>query len=160
MLRANKSIEEFGAILQALGFDDTSDAETMQARIADRVDNTPEAAHKREALRKALELKDYEFNAHGVELGQRYASAAVIPDGTHDLAGHERFCLLTGISGTAWADAAAVVADKLGIDVAAHVIGPPAGIRISTRTGAGTRGRRRRLRAGAARYAHRLAGER
>jgi hypothetical protein len=24
-----------------------------------------------------LELKDYEFNAHGVELGQRYASAAV-----------------------------------------------------------------------------------
>ena len=43
---------------------------------------------------------------------------------THDLAGHGRFCLLTGISGTAWADAAAAVADKLGIDVAAHVIGP------------------------------------
>ena len=82
VLRANKSIEEFGAILQALGFDDTSDAETMQARIADRVDNTPQAARKREALRKALELKDYEFNAHGVELGQRYTSAAVIPDGT------------------------------------------------------------------------------
>jgi len=36
-LRANKSIEEFGAILQALGFDDTSDPQTMQARIADRV---------------------------------------------------------------------------------------------------------------------------
>ena len=82
VLRANKSIEEFGAILQALGFDDTSDPETMQARIADRVDNTPDAARKREALRKALELKDYEFNAHGVELGQRYASAAVVSDGT------------------------------------------------------------------------------
>ena len=40
----------------------------MQARIADRVDNTPGAAHKREALRKALALTDYEFNAHGVEL--------------------------------------------------------------------------------------------
>jgi 2,4-dichlorophenol 6-monooxygenase len=69
VLRANKSIEEFSAILQALGFDDTSDPETMQARIADRVDNTPEAARKREALRKALELKDYEFNAHGVNSG-------------------------------------------------------------------------------------------
>ena len=34
---------------QALGFDDTSDPETMQARIADREDNTPEAARKREA---------------------------------------------------------------------------------------------------------------
>jgi hypothetical protein len=33
------------------------------------------ATRRRE--RKALELKDYEFNAHGVELGQRYASAAV-----------------------------------------------------------------------------------
>ena len=40
------------------------------------------AAQQRIALRKALELKDYEFNAHGVELGHRYASSAVIGDGT------------------------------------------------------------------------------
>jgi 2,4-dichlorophenol 6-monooxygenase len=112
-------------------------------------------------LRKALELKDYEFNAHGVELGQRYASAAVVPDGTpepaytrdpelyyhpttwpgarlphvwlgrdgrrvstHDVAGKGRFCLLTGIAGEAWADAADKVASDLGVEIAAHVIGP------------------------------------
>ena len=30
----------------------------------------------------AIELKNYEFNAHGVELGHRYRSGAVVPDGT------------------------------------------------------------------------------
>jgi 2,4-dichlorophenol 6-monooxygenase len=29
-----------------------------------------------------MELKNYEFNAHGVELGQFYESTAVVPDGT------------------------------------------------------------------------------
>ena len=29
-----------------------------------------------------MELKNYEFNAHGVELGQFYESAAVVADGT------------------------------------------------------------------------------
>ena len=33
-------------------------------------------------LRDALELKNYEFNAHGVEMGQRYASTAIVPDGS------------------------------------------------------------------------------
>jgi 2,4-dichlorophenol 6-monooxygenase len=162
VLRANKSIEEFGPIFAALGLADTNDPEEMRARIAARADNTPQAARQREELRKALELKDYEFNAHGVELGHRYASDAVVPDGTaepgytrdpelyyhpttwpgarlphvwladqagrkvstHDLAGKGRFALLTGISGEAWADAAATVAEKLGIEIAAHVIGP------------------------------------
>jgi 2,4-dichlorophenol 6-monooxygenase len=161
VLRANKSIEEFGPIFEALGLTDTSDPELMRARIAARTENTPEAAHQRSALRTALELKDYEFNAHGVELGQRYASFAVVGDGTpepvytrdpelyyhpttwpgarlphvwlgrdgrrvstHDLAGKGRFALFTGIAGEAWADAAATVAAKLDIDIAAHVIGP------------------------------------
>lgn len=65
VLRANKSIDEFGPIFQALGLTDTSDPELMRQHIADRARNTPEAAAQREALRKALELKDYEFNAHG-----------------------------------------------------------------------------------------------
>ncbi|TCC43113.1 hypothetical protein [Kribbella sindirgiensis] len=50
--------------------------------IESRKDDTPTAAAQREELRKAIELKDYEFNAHGVELGQRYRSSAVIDDGT------------------------------------------------------------------------------
>ncbi len=86
VLRANKSIEEFGPIFAALGIDpergDTADPELMRARIAARADNTPDGAAQREALRKALELKNYEFNAHGVELGHRYRSAAVVGDGT------------------------------------------------------------------------------
>ncbi|WP_028923533.1 FAD-dependent oxidoreductase [Pseudonocardia acaciae] len=165
VLRANKSIEEFGPIFAALGLTDTGDPELMRARIAARADDTPEAARRRAELRAALELKDYEFNAHGVELGQRYAASAggaVAADGTpepaytrdpelyyhpttwpgarlphvwladraghkvstHDLAGNGRFTLLTGISGQSWADAAAEVADELGIEIAAHVIGP------------------------------------
>ena len=29
-----------------------------------------------------MELKDYEFNVHGVNLGQFYESAAIVPDGS------------------------------------------------------------------------------
>jgi 2,4-dichlorophenol 6-monooxygenase len=36
-------------------------------------------ARKREALRKALELKDYEFNAHGAELGQAMSRGPALP---------------------------------------------------------------------------------
>jgi 2,4-dichlorophenol 6-monooxygenase len=43
---------------------------------------------------------------------------------THDLAGKGRFCLLTGIAGEHWAEAAAKAAQDLGIELAAYVIGP------------------------------------
>lgn len=82
--RANRSIEEFGPILEALGLTGTDDAELMRERMAARADDTLEGAERREALKKALELKDYEFNAHGVEMGQRYRSTAVVPDGTDE----------------------------------------------------------------------------
>ena len=39
----------------------------MRANIAARKDATPEAAEQRAALREAIALKNYEFNAHGVE---------------------------------------------------------------------------------------------
>jgi 2,4-dichlorophenol 6-monooxygenase len=78
--RANQSIEEFGPIFQALGLLDTSDPAVMRAHIAARKASTPEAAQQREALRRAIAFKDYEFNCHGVEMNQRYASAAIAPD--------------------------------------------------------------------------------
>ena len=84
VLRANKSIDEFGAILEALGLVDTSDQAVMAERIAARVDNSLEGLTRRQALAKALELKNYEFNAHGVEMGQRYRSLAIAPDGTEE----------------------------------------------------------------------------
>jgi 2,4-dichlorophenol 6-monooxygenase len=77
--RANKSRTQFGQIFRALGM--TPDAPAGRT-IDSRKDDTPEGAAQRDELREAIELKDYEFNAHGVELGQRYSSAAVVPDGT------------------------------------------------------------------------------
>ena len=82
VLRANKSIEEFGPIFAALGLLETADPVQMQANMDGRKDDTPEGREKRAAFQKAIELKNYEFNCHGVELGQRYRSSAVIPDGT------------------------------------------------------------------------------
>lgn len=43
---------------------------------------------------------------------------------THDICGHGRFTVLTGINGAKWADAAERVAEELGIPLTAHVIGP------------------------------------
>jgi 2,4-dichlorophenol 6-monooxygenase len=77
--RANKSRTQFGQIFKALGM--TPDAPEGRT-IESRKDDTPEGVAQRDELRAAIELKDFEFNAHGVELGQRYASSAVVPDGT------------------------------------------------------------------------------
>ena len=56
--------------------------EEMRQQIEERKANTPRGRAKREALVAAMELKDYEFNAHGVDLGQFYESAAIVPDGS------------------------------------------------------------------------------
>ncbi|KAK3388506.1 FAD binding domain-containing protein [Sordaria brevicollis] len=42
---------------------------------------------------------------------------------TIDLAGHRRFCLLTGPGGQVWKEAAKVVGEKLGVEVVAYSIG-------------------------------------
>jgi 2,4-dichlorophenol 6-monooxygenase len=161
VLRANKSSREFGGFFDALGVTTAANEAEMIAAIEERKLNTPVGRAKRKALQDAMELKNYEFNAHGVELGQFYQSAAVISDGsvkpapdrdpelyytpstvpgsplphawvgtmkkkvsTLDLAPSTQFTLFTGIAGQAWADAAAAVADKLGIPLKAVVIGP------------------------------------
>jgi 2,4-dichlorophenol 6-monooxygenase len=87
VLRANKSIEEFAPVFAALGFTSTDDPEQQVANMRARFDASPEAERQRAALRAALELKNYEFNAHGVEMGQRYVSAAVVRDGTAEPVG-------------------------------------------------------------------------
>ena len=80
--RANKSIEEFGPIFDALGLTNTSDPDLMKAHMEERKQSTAVAAIQREKLRKAILFKSYEFNCHGVEMNQRYSSAAIIHDGT------------------------------------------------------------------------------
>jgi 2,4-dichlorophenol 6-monooxygenase len=80
--RANKSIGEFGPIFQSLGLLSTHDPEQMKRNMEARKDSTPEAAEQREKLRRAVAHKNYEFNAHGVEMNQRYDSAAIVADGS------------------------------------------------------------------------------
>jgi 2,4-dichlorophenol 6-monooxygenase len=160
--RANKSIEEFGPIFKALGLLDSIDPVKMQQNMDARCDDTDDAERQREEIRKAIAFKVYEFDAHGVEMNQRYSSGAVVTDGlpapafdkdpelhyqpttwpgarlphvwvfsdagekvsTLDLVGKGRFTILTGIGGQGWIDAARTVGRELGIEIAAHTIGP------------------------------------
>ncbi|MEV6490810.1 FAD-dependent monooxygenase [Actinoplanes sp. NPDC051633] len=80
--RANRSSREFVDFFVALGITGARTEEEMVAQIEERKANTPAGAAKRAALVKAMELKNYEFNAHGVDLGQFYESAAVVSDGS------------------------------------------------------------------------------
>jgi 2,4-dichlorophenol 6-monooxygenase len=160
--RANKSIEEFGPIFKTLGLLDSVDPVKMQENMDARCNDTPAAEAQRAAIRKAIAAKVYEFDAHGVEMNQRYRSDAVVTDGqpepafvkdpelhfqqttwpgarlphawlfsedgkkvsTLDLAGHGRFTVLTGPGGQGWIEAARTVGRALGIEIAAHAIGP------------------------------------
>ena len=79
--RANQSIGEFGPIFEGLGLTDSTDPDIMQANMDKRCDATPEAEKQRAAIREAIAFKKYEFDAHGVEMNQRYKSGAVITDG-------------------------------------------------------------------------------
>lgn len=79
--RANKSIGDTGAIFEALGMTGGTDIEKIKASMNARCDSGDAAAEQREAIRKAIEFKKYEFDAHGVEMNQRYKSGAVVTDG-------------------------------------------------------------------------------
>jgi 2,4-dichlorophenol 6-monooxygenase len=80
--RANRSSREFVDIFKALGVLDATTEAEMAAAIEERKANTPAGADKRAALVRAMDLKNYEFNAHGVELGQFYTSSAILSDGS------------------------------------------------------------------------------
>lgn len=79
--RANKSIEEFGPIFKALGLLDSIDPVKMQDNMDARCNDTDDAETQREEIRKAIASKVYEFDAHGVEMNQRYRSRAVMNEG-------------------------------------------------------------------------------
>jgi 2,4-dichlorophenol 6-monooxygenase len=79
--RANQSIGEFGPIFDALGMTGGTDVEKIKANMDARCDSTPEAEAQRDALNAAIAFKKYEFDAHGVEMNQRYASNATVTDG-------------------------------------------------------------------------------
>jgi 2,4-dichlorophenol 6-monooxygenase len=78
--RANKSISEFGPIFGALGLLESTDPKVMNANMGARREDTPEAKERRKQLREAIAHKVYEFDAHGVDMNQRYTSDAVVMD--------------------------------------------------------------------------------
>lgn len=80
--RANKSLGDFPPIAMALGLPKAKSLDEMYANMAARKDSTPEAEAQRIALRNAIAGTDYVYNAHGVEMNQRYGGSAIVPDGS------------------------------------------------------------------------------
>ncbi|CAM3519026.1 FAD-dependent monooxygenase [Tsukamurella ocularis] len=78
--RAMKSVAQLGELTQAMGIEAGQDAEAGDAALAELFGDTPEGSAKRDRVHEVLQGADYQFNAHGVELGQRYRSCAVIGD--------------------------------------------------------------------------------
>ncbi|MEO8242656.1 MAG: FAD-dependent monooxygenase [bacterium] len=78
--RANQSIGEFGPIFQALGMTGGTDYEKIKANMEARCNPSAAGEAQRAALREAIAFKKYEFDAHGVEMNQRYHSGAVVTD--------------------------------------------------------------------------------
>lgn len=79
--RANQSIAEFGPIFESLGMGEGVDPVQMQKNLNARSEGTEAAERQREAIRKTIAFKKYEFDAHGVEMNQRYRSGAIVTDG-------------------------------------------------------------------------------
>src|SRR5215472_14351491 len=79
--RANQSSREFVQFFEVLGLMDAETEEQMREQIEERKANTPRGKAKRHALVEAMELKNYEFNAHGVDMGQFYESTAIVSNG-------------------------------------------------------------------------------
>jgi 2,4-dichlorophenol 6-monooxygenase len=76
--RANQSRKDYAPLNEC--FRTTGAQDPVAAGLAKIRDPGPDGVAVREALHQALALKNYEFNAQGVELNQRYVSGAVIPD--------------------------------------------------------------------------------
>ena len=82
--RANRSIREILPIYNTLGALPDRTTEQIQASMDKRKEPGEEGEQVRETLMAAVAQKHYDFDAHGVDMNQRYDSAAIIPDGTPD----------------------------------------------------------------------------
>ena len=80
--RAIKSWHNMSALVEALGFEPGQSLEDGWAALDELYSGADRATGRRERLIEALRLQNYRSNAIGVDLGQRYTSAAIIGDGT------------------------------------------------------------------------------
>lgn len=158
--RAMINLKNKSALGEVLGLRRGQSAEEGWASLRSLFSDEPGAAERREALAAVRALQHSRSNAHGVALGQRYTSSAVVDDGTPfpeptrdpeiyyhptthpgarlphvwverdrqsvsslDLAGHGRFCLIVGIGGEPWVEAAASLSAEFGIELPVFAIG-------------------------------------
>lgn len=80
VLRANQSRLDYAAIRDCI--DMSGEADPVTNIVANLNAPTERGIELRQKLEDALQLKESEFNAEGVEKGHRYASSAVLPDPT------------------------------------------------------------------------------
>src|ERR1700742_4841859 len=74
--RAITSLGEMALVDQALGFEPGQSTEDGWDALRQLDEPGPAGDARRAALRDAVALTDYQFNAHGIELGYRYGNAA------------------------------------------------------------------------------------
>ena len=82
--RANKSLADFPPIAMALGLPQAKSPDEMKSNMARRKEPGPEAEAQRTQLREAIAGTNYVYNAHGVEMNQRYHSPAIVTDGSQE----------------------------------------------------------------------------
>ena len=158
--RALENLHNKSAVADAIGLYRGQSPDEAWAAIHSLFSDEPGADLRRAELVRVRALQHYRSNAHGLVMGQRYTSRAIIDDGTPfpepvrdpliyyhptthpgaylphvwvehdrkrlstlDLAGHGRFCLIVGIGGAPWVEAAALVASRLGIALPVFDVG-------------------------------------
>ena len=75
--RAMKSHNEIEPWSQAAGLRPGMSKDEARANLDELFGNSDRGEQRRRALLAGIQLMDYQFNAHGVELGQRYRSGAI-----------------------------------------------------------------------------------
>lgn len=80
--RAMQSVRDMLPISEALGFEYGQSAEDGWKSLEELFSDSEIGSTRRKQLAAAVQLQNYQFNAHGVEFGQRYRSAAIVDDGT------------------------------------------------------------------------------
>ncbi|MGH3517689.1 MAG: FAD-dependent monooxygenase [Haloechinothrix sp.] len=80
--RAMLSVQDMLPISQAFGFRPGQSAEGGWQSLDELFGDSERGRKRRDELDSAVALQNYQFNAHGVELGQRYTSRAIVDDGT------------------------------------------------------------------------------
>jgi len=79
--RAMQSVRNMLPIADALGFSPGQSEAEGWTNVDELFSDTERGRERREAVRSAVALQNYQFNCHGVELGQTYTSGAIVSDG-------------------------------------------------------------------------------